>query len=467
MPTVTERIGHHALAKVLAGRTRALHRLYKADGADPAMVLDVPLEQSTVDESGMAIHNVVISTSAADRVGDILIPTGLVVDNYQKNPVVLWDHGFSAEDGGSLPIAMCEDKAGNLALAADESGVIASAYFHGQTPLSTQVFGLVAAKAIRAASVRPEPIETDLVVDEERDMIGVLMLQWGLAEWSFVAVGCNQDTLVKAIRERRFEGETLARPLLHTFKSLGIRPAQGIGMALNTNPTPVKEVVKSTPKGSDADEDKTKAAEPAGEPEEHETPEPAGDDAGSEPVSDETHMKYGAQYLSALHNGVGQLVNNAKQGMGALENESVIEVVTAAIANLEDLLAGIEGTYSGQYSDMPALGKTDDTADEEEEQAESLKSFLRSGVLVQSQFNGFAGRLKELLGAKNLTGPQKLKLEATVKGMQRLLEQARTHEETAMAKKLKLVEDKLAALTRKLEDRTPHLHIASPAQKRA
>lgn len=451
MPAVTERIGNHALARVLGERShkvkRATHQFYKAESTPGAMLMDLPLEEPSVDEGEMAVHNVVISTPAVDRVADVLIPTGFVPDRYKANPQILWDHGFSNEDGGSMSIAMCEDKAHNLAITADEHSVVASAYFHGKTPLSQQVFSLVACKGIRAASVRPEPIETDLVVDDETDRIGILMLKWGIAEWSFVAIGCNQEALVKALRDKRLDGEKLAAPLLKSFGHLAIKPAKGKGMTLDASKT------------SSEDEDKTKSDEPEGDPVEHDEPQGDKKPAGDEAVSQETQMKYGAQYLSALHNGVGQLVAVAKQGMGALENESVIEVVTAAIASLEDLLAGIEGTYGGQYADMPALGKADESSEDEEAQCEALKSFLKSGILVNSQFTGFAGRLKRLLGAKNLTGPQKLELESTLKGMERLQEQAKSHEDSELAKKVKSLTDRVAAMQKRVNDGTPHLHL--------
>lgn len=40
------------------------------------------------------IFEAMISTETIDRQGDIVRATGAVLDNYMKNPVVLWDHNY-------------------------------------------------------------------------------------------------------------------------------------------------------------------------------------------------------------------------------------------------------------------------------------------------------------------------------------------------------------------------------------
>ncbi|WP_373649221.1 hypothetical protein [Schlesneria sp. DSM 10557] len=54
----------------------------------------------------------VISTDAIDRVGDQLIPRGCRLENYAKNPVVLWAHGL---EGIAQPIGTSLSPEGTLA----------------------------------------------------------------------------------------------------------------------------------------------------------------------------------------------------------------------------------------------------------------------------------------------------------------------------------------------------------------
>lgn len=450
MPTIKESIGTRTLSKLLGGRKALPQQFYKADDDASAVLIDVPLSSPTVDEGEMAIHNVVISTPASDRVSDILIPSGIVLDTYKGNPVVLWDHGFSAEDGGSMPIAMSEDKQGNLAVTFDEQAVTASAYFHGKTALSSQVFSLVATKAIRAASVRPEPIISELIVDAESDQLGILMQQWGLAEWSFVAVGCNQEALVKAIRDRRLDGEKLASPLLKSFSHLDTKPVRGSGMSLKK-----KTVAKSA--SVDDMEDDAKRAKMDGETDE--TPEEVVDqvaDSGDMPA-----MKYGAQYLSAMYAGIKELMDNAAPGMATLENENVIGAVKEAMDSLENLKAAIEGVYSSEYADMPSLGgdKEEQPTEDEAMQEERMKSFLQSGLLVQARYKGGLAKLSRLLTAKGLTSQERRLLKESLDGFERLSAESKHYEDTKTVALMKSLMDRVDALQKRINDQTPAAHV--------
>src|SRR5262245_28511365 len=63
-----------------------------------------------LDESAMSA-TFVISTMRPDRVGDVVVPEGIVLENYRRNPVVLFGH-----QSASLPIGKSEDPDGNLTI---------------------------------------------------------------------------------------------------------------------------------------------------------------------------------------------------------------------------------------------------------------------------------------------------------------------------------------------------------------
>lgn len=202
-----------------ARRDRTIGRLCKAAGG---LVYDVPFQEAAIDERLMAVGPVTISTPALDRDGDVLVPTGVVLDNYARNPVVYWDHGLSGEDGGTLPIASSGDAMrGELAVEVDSDSVKAISFFHGETRLSAQVFSLIVKGAIRAASVRPMPISTRLVSGPDGDPV-LIMDEWELVEWSWCGIGVNHEALLKCLRDGRIDGECLAAPLRKTFA--GVTP---------------------------------------------------------------------------------------------------------------------------------------------------------------------------------------------------------------------------------------------------
>lgn len=180
----------------------------------------VDVRSASIDEAKMAVSNVPISTPTIDRVGDVLLPKGLVLDNYRKNPVVLFDHGLSDEPQATMPIASSRSPDGKLAVRITNDAVLADAYFHGQTKLSNQVFALIVAKAISAASVRA------LFLAGRDTREANVVTQWDMAEWSFVGVPCNPDCtmnepLVKALQDRRInvggKVETLSDVIWKSF----------------------------------------------------------------------------------------------------------------------------------------------------------------------------------------------------------------------------------------------------------
>lgn len=219
---IYEPIGRMALEASLRPQ-REFGRFCKA--ADGRLEFPVSVSAPTIDEKRMAVGPVRISTPVIDRDGDILVPTGIRLENYERNPIVYWDHSFSGEDGGTLPIATSRHPDGSLAVEADDEAVKAISYFHGETMLSNQVFRLIVKGAINAASVRPEPISTRLVQNQETGDTYLVMDEWGLAEWSWCGVGVNQEALFKAVRDNRIDGERLAVPLVKSFGPL-VPPAK-------------------------------------------------------------------------------------------------------------------------------------------------------------------------------------------------------------------------------------------------
>ena len=130
---------------------REPHRLYKADANT---LVFGSINDPTVDESRM-IASAVISTINEDHDQDIVEPSGVILDEYAKNPVVLWEHGHRSIDH---PIGKSVID-GQLAVHVFDDRIEADCQFSQRSKTSEQIFALVAEGIIRAASVRIVPIE--------------------------------------------------------------------------------------------------------------------------------------------------------------------------------------------------------------------------------------------------------------------------------------------------------------------
>lgn len=435
MPSATEQIGGLALKGIINARTQPqLGRFCKLAAADAiGLTIDAGGELQ-VDEARMCVGPAIISTPAVDRVGDVIVPTGIRLDKYRGNPVILWEHGFSGESGGSLPIASAEDpETGELRIEADQSGVKAWSFFHGETLLSSQVFHLIACKAIRALSVRPRPVVSTLVQDEETGDIGLHFEEWELDEFSWVGIGCNHEALAKSIREKKLGNDPLAAPILKSFAALGIKPALGIGMpdSLKTDKTKADK-----PADDQSGEGKTQGADD--KPAESGTDAPAdepksdGEEGEGDPAGDDMQVaKYGAQVLSAVHTQLKDLTANLTAALGPLENEEVKAACGEMLSAMGEQLKALEGLYSSAYSDQPAL-VTDAGEEPEAPDEEAMKSFLGSGRMNLMRLRGYSETLKTVAKAKNLTPVQQRLVLEHIKGLEKLEAESKAHTKSAI-----------------------------------
>jgi hypothetical protein len=87
--------------------------------AKDAALLDAPVGATSIDEHARSA-TFVISTPTPDRSEDVVNPNGVILENYVRNPVVLFDHGFS---GITVPIGKSEDPTGTCTVIAAARGL--------------------------------------------------------------------------------------------------------------------------------------------------------------------------------------------------------------------------------------------------------------------------------------------------------------------------------------------------------
>src|SRR4051812_28878504 len=106
-------------------------------------------QTETIDPAKMIVRSI-ITTTAPDRVGDIVVPGGLRNrQEYLNNPVVLWAHQRSIP-----PIGACQ----SLEVLPDR--IVAETKFAASSPLAADVFCLYAEGILRGWSIGFLPIKT-------------------------------------------------------------------------------------------------------------------------------------------------------------------------------------------------------------------------------------------------------------------------------------------------------------------
>jgi len=178
----------------------------------------LPRAAVTLDKSKMSA-SCTFSTSAIDRVGDMLDVAGIRTENHQSNPVVFWDHARHL----TFPIGKTKDLAGAYTvqiLDGDQGGVATQVTYFSQTLLEAeQVFELIAEGIISANSIGFRPIKaTPLYVGHRR--LGLHLKEVELLEISWVGVPCNQDAVRSALSRGRLCGKAIAEPIRQSLAPL-------------------------------------------------------------------------------------------------------------------------------------------------------------------------------------------------------------------------------------------------------
>lgn len=136
-------------------------------------------------DSKSRIVKMVLSTSVEDRVSDTIDQNGWRLDNYRKNPVVLWGH-----DRYTPPVGKCVE------IGIGPSGLEGAIQFATaeEFALADTVYRLMLGGYLNAGSVSFKPIK--YVWNE--DTGGVDFSEQELLEFSIVTVPCNPQALVAA-----------------------------------------------------------------------------------------------------------------------------------------------------------------------------------------------------------------------------------------------------------------------------
>ena len=154
-------------------------------------------DKSAAAEEKTNTLRVTISTRTRDRHGDILEPSGVDVQSYLRNPVVIWAHDYAA-----LPIGKA------VSVEVEQSAIRAEIAF-ADTPFAREVRRLYREKFLRGWSVGFLPKEWDVLKDKNKKFSGYHIKKWELLELSATPVPANPDALTNAL-----EAGLVAEPAL-------------------------------------------------------------------------------------------------------------------------------------------------------------------------------------------------------------------------------------------------------------
>ncbi len=193
-----------------------------------------------IERKSDAGGRIVISTAGMDRDRDRVMPRGAVLDNYLKNPVVMWGHSYYQPS----------DVIGRTVnLETSDGGITADFELrpaaNDQDPQNI-VRLLWDGGWVRTASIGFRPIEM-----QPNEYGGNDITAWELLEWSLVPIPANQDALRLAAKAFDMAGEPVqakdAAPDGEAPAAVVEAPADSDGKQDSTGDNSVGDAPHSTP----------------------------------------------------------------------------------------------------------------------------------------------------------------------------------------------------------------------------
>jgi hypothetical protein len=321
-----------------------------------AALVDAPVGQTSIDESRRCA-TFVISTPTPDRSEDVVSPGGVRLENYARNPVVYYDHGFS---GIQVPIGKCEDESGQLALVVTDEGIEGTCYFADSVE-GQQIFELVKQSVLRAASINLVPITYTIRTDDgpfdgrgREDLPGLAgrpgmeIDEWELLEWSVVGIPDNPEAVRKILAGGKLAGAPLCEPIRSLLSAYPKPQPRLLGKGF----TPVLEsrlnsLYKDGGDDTDSGMSMSYGAEPtiSGNPGQQLDEEEDGQTVACDKPS-------GAKALEKCHGMLKAVCNELEADSGPLEHPAVKAFCKDLHDNLTGHLEEIRNCYKAYYADQ-------------------------------------------------------------------------------------------------------------------
>jgi HK97 family phage prohead protease len=147
------------------------------------------------DEANSGRLRFTITTDSEDRMGDIIDPKGWFFGNYERNPIVLFNHEYG-EVAGSPP-----SQGKTLLIEKYQHGLRAVTEFHRKTRFNEELYSLYKDGFMSTTSVGFWPMDRPEERETKGGGHGLLFTKQDLLEWSLVAVPANPDAFQMAMKK--------------------------------------------------------------------------------------------------------------------------------------------------------------------------------------------------------------------------------------------------------------------------
>lgn len=168
--------------------------------------------RSKAVDAAAGIYEAMISTETVDRQGDIVRAGGAKIDNFMKNPVVLFGHSY---DQPPVAKTLAVEKIPGL-------GLKARFQFprKGISTFADTVHGLWAEGYINATSIGFIPLKS-VPIDPGKPYGPQEFQEWEMLEFSLVPVPANQEAVRLALRSFTGRGRSNTEYAPETIKAIG------------------------------------------------------------------------------------------------------------------------------------------------------------------------------------------------------------------------------------------------------
>ena len=155
-----------------------------------------------------------ISTTSVDRDGDVLLPSGLMADEYRRNPVVLMQHDPDRVLGRATNLRTTSNAViAQVQFAERPDSLPTNLEWPPDTVLSLMQQGVLNGFSV-GFSIPPGGRREATAKDAERfgDNVRSVVTRWNLLEFSVVSIPANQDALLVAVSKGLVpDGDTVRR----------------------------------------------------------------------------------------------------------------------------------------------------------------------------------------------------------------------------------------------------------------
>lgn len=202
-----------------------------------------------IDKGSMYCGMLPITTISEDRQGEIIDPSGALLDFHRSSPVVCWQHSHKLAPT-LPPIARAETPSGQYDVKLIDGVLYSGCTFSQATKLANQVFALINEGMIRCRSIgaighklEPYTPEAPGQVMWEGKIVpartrSVIYRVWEMLEWSWVIIPANRDITIAVkslLSNRKVDGQSIDPMLELTLKALDLRePVQVPGCSFVT-----------------------------------------------------------------------------------------------------------------------------------------------------------------------------------------------------------------------------------------